>query len=289
MWKFKKIPKIIFFYWFGKMPRLNYKSIKSFIVLNPDWKVIIYIPKKFGNLKITWNTGENTEFYQGKDYFDKLKKFNITVIPIDFKKIGFKNNCNELFKCDYIRFYHLSKFGGVYCDADVLFTKSMDDLFIDETQNIGDADTIISYYDNYYSNGLLMSAKNNKLFKFITKIAPRNFDNTKYQTLGVLLYKKYFPEPKDMLLRFPDLKIYNFENHWIYPITWCQSPLLFENTGEYCKYNHTHHEVKTQDQLYELLKNKSKWIGIHWINGCSITKKYILSNEKNDFIEKILI
>ena len=73
----------------------------------------------------------------------------------------------------------------------------------------------------------------------------------------------------------------------VYPIMWCQAPLLFGENAN-CKFAHTHHLINSKNELLNALKNKSKFIGIHWYNGCNIAKDFINENNMNDIIKDLL-
>src|SRR3990167_3933309 len=97
------IQKTFFGYWDGNpLSYMNYLTVVSFKNLNPEWQIIIYMPLKKCQY-IGWNTPEQKDKYIGKDYLNELK--NICEIRIvDFDKIGFKNDINEVIKSDYLRY-----------------------------------------------------------------------------------------------------------------------------------------------------------------------------------------
>lgn len=202
-WRYKKIPKIMFTYWYGPMSYLHYLSIKSFIDLNPDWNVQLYYPKYPHTLKISWTTNQNSIEYTKIDWYDKVKNLNIEFIPVDFDTIGFSNKCNEIIKSDYLRLHILSTQGGLWSDTDILYFKSMSSILLDEHLISGDKnkiDTVISYHDiyNYYSIGFLLSSANNEFFDYLLQQIKYNLDEKSYESIGSFLYKKLFNTPKDI-------------------------------------------------------------------------------------------
>lgn len=92
------IPKVIHYCWFGKSdkPLLVKKCIDSWLRIHPDWEVC------------EWS--ENNS-------------------PID---LPYVKNALEAkryaFASDYVRFYVLYKFGGIYLDTDIELIKSIDPL-----------------------------------------------------------------------------------------------------------------------------------------------------------------
>lgn len=80
-------------------------------------------------------------------------------------------------KVDYIRFFILYKYGGIYLDMDYFCLKSFDDYFNDYPQ-YKDADIILSKscYGPWITNSIMMSKPLCKFWKFC-------FDQSKYGTL----------------------------------------------------------------------------------------------------------
>lgn len=92
------IPKIIHYCWFGKSekPQLVKKCIKSWLSLHPGWEL--------------------REWDEDKSPIDLPYVKN----ALDAKRFAFAS--------DYVRFYALYKFGGVYLDTDIEVIKSFDPL-----------------------------------------------------------------------------------------------------------------------------------------------------------------
>ena len=93
------IPKIIHYCWFGhnKKSKLIKRCIKSWEKYCPDYKII------------EWN----------EDNFD------INICP--YVKEAYDEG-KWAFVSDYVRFYVLKKYGGIYVDTDVEMLKSIDKL-----------------------------------------------------------------------------------------------------------------------------------------------------------------
>lgn len=244
------IPKIFFTYWDGSiLSQLQYLTIISFKELNPDWRIIVYMPLIRYEPK-TWKTVNQKIKYNGEDYLDKMYQIkDIEIIKIDFEQIGFKNNVSEVFKSDYLRYYFLDKHGGLWSDMDILYIKPIDILFEKINNNI---DTILSYFDKYYSIGLLISQPNNDFFKLLCNSCNNHFNPNEYQSIGSYMIKKIYPIPDSSNIFIMD-KFY------------------------YLPYN-----FKSIDQIFNksVLNNiKNYTLGIHWFNGDNKTKQY--QNIKN--------
>lgn len=99
------IPKIIHYIWFGKkaMPDKIEKCINSWKKYLPEYKLMLWNEENF---------------------------------PIDeacqFVKEAYKSG-QYAFVSDYVRFYVLHKYGGIYLDTDVEFIKPLDDKILDNT------------------------------------------------------------------------------------------------------------------------------------------------------------
>lgn len=92
-----KIPKIIHFCWFGnnKFPSKVSECIKSWKNVLPEYEIMMWSEANFDVNKIPFCK----EAYENKKY---------------------------AFVSDYVRFYALYKFGGIYLDTDVEILKSFD-------------------------------------------------------------------------------------------------------------------------------------------------------------------
>lgn len=93
------IPKVIHYCWFGRnpLPELALKCISSWKKFFPDYEII------------QWN----------EDNFD------VNIIPYTQQAYSAKKYA---FVSDYVRFWVLYKFGGLYFDTDVEIIKPMDDI-----------------------------------------------------------------------------------------------------------------------------------------------------------------
>jgi len=82
-WKYKKIPKVVHFYW-DKSPLsfLNLLSVKSFKELNPDWTVKLYEPK-FRHNNISWVGYTQKEKYSNINYLQYVYKYCDEIIEVD--------------------------------------------------------------------------------------------------------------------------------------------------------------------------------------------------------------
>jgi hypothetical protein len=196
MWELTNIPKTLFLYWGRNKPLsyLRYLTVKSFMNLNPDWKVTVYYPKDTCFME-DWDTGEQSWYKpRGENYFyglikeqnEKLqiKEFNFAA------EMGIPNDTPEVIKSDILRLYLLHKEGGVWSDFDILYIKPISKLMI--------AHSDMSYnsyicFKTYHSIGFLMGAFDNHLYSSLYREAIEILNkksNIDYQRIGSRLFKE---------------------------------------------------------------------------------------------------
>jgi len=253
------IPKILHLYW-GRNKKLSYMkylTVKSFSILNPDWKIKVYCSNEI-SLAESWGSKEQKSYeYQGEDCFADLSGIaNTDVVEFDFSIFNIGELCSEVHKSDILRLYILSTEGGVWSDFDILYLKSMDELHI---KSIGPGENAcFCFSGGYHSIGFLMSTPNSMVFSYLLGIALEESKNKEleYQSLGSNLFLHFFHHNK---LKFGEFNercesnILNIPFVAIYPFAWSQADSLFE---------------KIQYQFME------KTIGVHWYAGANSTSKY---------------
>jgi hypothetical protein len=189
-----KVPKILHVYWGAEsLPYLRFKTVESFMQLNPDWKVILSYPKIPSVRNNTWGTRELGYDLNCTDYFEKLNSLPIEKNPIDFKEFGFSNDMAEVHKSDFIRLHLLSTIGGVWSDMDILYFKSITSLLVNKPVN-KDKDTFISICWYGHSIAFLMASENNTIFNELKNHTHAEYRSDIYQCIGSTMYNKYFKE-----------------------------------------------------------------------------------------------
>jgi hypothetical protein len=272
VWKYKKIPKIAFTYWAGPMSKLHYLSIRSAVILNPDWEIILYQPKIEYSGEKTWSTPEHSIKYSGKDYRQYLSKIDrLKIINIDFQEIGFRNDVPEIFKSGYMTHYHLSKQGGVWFDTDVLFVRPLNELDLTGKivkGNLESIDVAVSYNSRgYFSMGVIMGKPNNEFYSLVLETLLKRYDPKIYMSSTNYLYPHLFKDINGIHTVFPTLQYANLEMDIFYPYQWNHMNILFQS-----------------NKGMERITNKV--IGIHWYNGSLITETFL---NKQDYDSDILI
>lgn len=249
MWCLLKIPKIIHLYWGNEsISYLRYLTAASFLKLNPDWEVRLYLPSNPYKGPVTWPTHEHRIPFTGKNYMDAL----LALPRIKIKKVnrGFINvpdNIPEIFRSDLIRLFLLRMFGGLWSDFDVLYFKPMNDLYFNNDNN-KNKDSFICY-TKYYSIGFMMASGQSEFFSVLLHKALDYFNVKDYQSIGSHLYKKVFPDTSHIKDDFLNMKM-----ETVYPIISNVCDKIFE--GDYMN----------------MIKEGT--IGVHWYAGAQIAKKY---------------
>lgn len=244
------IPKIFFSYWDNSsLTYLQFLTVKSFQELNPNWKIIIYVPKiKYDN--ITWKSTHQKIRHEHKNYLDDLYKLDIEKIEIDFEEIGFYNNISEVHKSDYLRYYMLAKHGGLWSDMDILYIKPIDEVF----NKFNSVNTALSFFSGYYSIGMLMSSPNNDFFKHLTNSCKKYFDRTQYQCIGSPMIRKLYPSASSISKKHKNINLLVLHNKYYLPFAYNKIEDIFVNN----KSNQINNDT----------------VGIHWFNGSSLSKNY---------------
>lgn len=240
-----KIPKRIFFYWEGNnLSWMRYMTLYSCRIMNPTWEIVLYtIPAHSKNKG--WMSREDQDYYNytGKDYFSLLPELGIEIKKAEFSE-ELENklkNISPIHRSDLYRYYQLYTGGGIYCDMDVLFFRSLDK-FYQHLSQFG-YDTVI-HEDRILTIGFLGSSIGNQYYKELFDRGLKygmqiesNHTEDDYQSMGVkLIYRmlnEKLPYCKGFFNRivslFPLLKVYNIDSSLIYKFNWEKIDFCFSN------------------------------------------------------------
>lgn len=253
------------------MTKLHYLSIRSAVILNPDWNIILYQPIIEYEGDNTWTTSEHSIKYNGKDYRQYLSKLNrLEIINIDLHEIGFRNDIPEVFKSNYVTYYYLSKHGGIWFDTDILFIRPLNDLNLTGKSihgNIELVDVVLSYnsMEGYYSTGILMGKSNNEFYSLILSTLLKIYNPRSYMSATNLIYPQLFRDIYNIHDIFPSLNYANFEMDLFYPFQWNQMDILFNSNNGMSRIN-------------------NNIIGIHWYNGSTVTEVFLNKDDYNSSV-----
>jgi len=248
MWYLHKIPRIANFYWGGgKMSKLRYMTITSFMKYNPEWEVRYYYPK-VSTIGHSWTTGEMKYEENWRDYTHQVMKLPIRKIEVDFGVKDFTRDMSEVHRSDYLRWCLLAGDGGAWIDMDILFFRSMDDLEVNNPNN-ADVETVVSISSYGHSIGFMMASEHNATFGKMRDHSIPAYVSHKYQCIGSLLFNKLFPTitsiPNSVNLGMEAVYFYD-ANHTKEIFGMSTSPL-----------------------------DNPKSIGIHWYAGSDVAGEYL--------------
>ena len=268
-----RIKKVMHFFWGNsQISWMRYMTLYSFRMLNPDWKMILFLVKPNGAITKTWLDTPTQDFHNfiGQDYFEKIKDLDIEIVNWEltdsFPGVN-PATVGASHKSNFFKWNQLANISGFYCDLDVLFVKPIRILYL----YCRESDVVIAHH-SYYSIGLLGSSGNNNFFRDVYQHTFKNYDPKEYQSAGVQSIHGWSREllRPDMEIylsyrafekHYKELKFYNLDMSWIYPWLWNQMEKVF---GE--------RHIKLPD----------KCIGIHWYAGAAISQKYNnIMNESN--------
>lgn len=253
---YDNIPKIFNCYWYGnQFSYLNYLCLETFKFYNPDWTINLYRPKNGEHKLVTWWSNEQRTEYTGKNYFDCIEKLKINMIDIDFADIGFKNEASDVHKSDYLRWYLLYNYGGLWSDLDILYTKPIDDLI--KTSANDNHDVGLYYFDGVFPIGFIYSIPKHDMFKKLLESVNIYYDSNEYQCIGAVMWGKLWGTDKKLKEQYDN--IYILDKDTIYPYRWNEDKHFF------------------YEKNVEWLKENT--IGIHWYNGGVNAKKYCSDND----------
>lgn len=241
--------KVMSFFWGNtKMSWLRYLTLYSFVKYNPDWKTVLYTCDQKITDK-TWKSPELQDFfrYKGDDYTSIVSDLGVEIKEYDVKTKGGKE-ISPSQKSNFFKWNLLATTGGFYADMDIIFLRSINDIF-KKTEMY---DTGLTF-TSYYSIGFMFSNGNNAFFKDVYNECYNNFHAENYQGAGVLRLARW-PSIKDIDSQYS--KVYNIPFRYLYKYDSHIIPKI--------------HEVNSN---YEMDEDS---IGLHWYAG------HILSQNAND-------
>ncbi|MFH0806007.1 MAG: methyltransferase domain-containing protein [Patescibacteria group bacterium] len=214
-WHLKKIPKIAHFYWGGGiLSYARYMTVASFQKFNTDWEIRVYAPIYPSTTK-SWGTFEQKYELKVDDYSPKLKELGITIIPINFARIGIDNSLSEVHKSDFLRWWLLSTVGGLWSDFDILYFKSINNVSFNKSE-YSNIDVGVCICEYGYSIGFMLASPNNEYYQYIWEKAKMVWNKDNYQCIGSVLFNSNFPTIESIKKRFPNLNPINIPMETVY-------------------------------------------------------------------------
>jgi len=254
MWHLKNIPKIAHFYWGGdKLSYLRFLSVKTFRNQNPDWNILVHVPKILSTAAPAWESFHQKNVKIEQDYFDKLSEIDdVKIVTHDFAEYNFDNQAHEVHKSDFLRWRLLDEYGGLWSDIDILYTKPMQAL-PENCEGNSNVDTALCPLSQArkHTVGFLLSSKHNDFFQYIGEQARREYNPEVYQCMGSDLINRGFETFESLQARFPDNEFIFLKKNCVYSITSGEIELFYQTVDLY-----------VQKKL-----NSKSTIGFHWFAG----------------------
>lgn len=191
-WFLDKIPRIAHFYWGeNTLSYMRYATLTTFIKHNPDWKVILWRTKFYPPSNEPFFSIGHDYWTECTDYVPMLKNLPIEIRDINVEQFGIPKNASEVHKSNVIIYHALSTEGGIWADMDILFFKPLDDLKVNTEANRNiETFVCIGYYG--HSCGFYMACPNNKYFKSLLSLCPKEYNPKIYQCVAPNLCNKYY-------------------------------------------------------------------------------------------------
>ena len=153
MW-WHRIPKHAYFYWgdLNTLPWVRFLTLETFRYHNPDWKMSLYTSK-----------------YSTK-YKKEFSKLNVEVGTTNVEEIAnydlsmFSNHIQDVCRSDFLRWYLLYEYGGLWSDMDIIYINSMNNITIANSSN--NTAILPSPYNNF-----LLTADHADCFKDLWRVA----------------------------------------------------------------------------------------------------------------------
>lgn len=241
------IPKVAFTFWEGKQfTYLHALTVISFHKYNPEYKIIIYLSNNVDCDLVQWNTEEQSLQYTNLYNIYELQKINnIEIVDTPVKIQGYDGPLSSIWKSDIIRLVKLYEHGGIYIDFDMLFIGKI------PYQLLNNDKLMLNYYVGSYSNGFMISKKENKIIKIC-------LEDILFKLQNNIIYTEYMQFGPNLLNRIINDNKLNDEIHLIpieYNIPYLPTEigLLYSSSID-----------KTTDDTFV----------IHWYNGSKLSRQY---------------
>lgn len=231
-WEFEKIPKVAHFYWGRNKPLslMRYLTVKSFLKLNPDWRVVIFSPKD-PEQEVSWGSVHNKQEIYGKDYWEDLLALG-GVVESDIKPDSLvPNRLGEVHRSDLFRWWLMSRYQGLWCDMDILFIRSMTVLSNWERKCL-ECDVLLcrwGHKEEVYPIGFFMAGKGSE--GFFAELYRRGVEKANTM-MGAFGYESFgFHLLRDLLKEPFGLKIGFIDEDCVYPLRGKDHQLYYKEKG----------------------------------------------------------
>jgi hypothetical protein len=232
-------------------------TLYSFRKMNPDWEMVLCLSQNNTCIE-KWSTPESQDFlnYKGNDYLDRLSELNINIETVEFPSAFNAVITSPVHESDLYRYYKLYSAGGFYSDMDVLYFRSMGDIYNEIT--ICEANTVLYTQFDHTAIGFLGAEKDNVFYKDLMMSALDTKDVSGYQSYGADLIYNFLGEYdiRDVVGdRYSELVVFVIPIYLIYQYNSKMIQYAFSNSLGVEAFN-------------------SRSIGYHWYAGSEIAQKF---------------
>jgi len=261
------ISKILHLYWDDSpMSFLQTLTVDSFHKYNPDWKIIVYVPKNINASNVKY-----VPDYLGDDYFHLVRnKEYVEIKTVDLADFNIDLNLHSILRSDIFRYKILYEYGGVWSDFDVIWLKPMTHLYsVDyvgdvKIDNMKGTVCMFNTTTGHHNISVLIHAKECIFLKAIidetSKIQKEN--KIGHQDYGTDMLNNMFPTFESIKTVYNKIIALKYETIFPYSI------------------NNMNALYKKNDLSY--LNNNV--LCVHWFNGHELSKEYV---NRNNYFKRI--
>ena len=170
------------------MSWMRYMTLYSFRKMNPNWEMVLCLSQN-NTCTTKWPGEHDFTSYKGISYFNRLKELNIIIEPVKFPDAFNAVIKSPVHESDLYRYYKLYNNGGFYSDTDVLYFRSMDNIYNEILEC--NANIVLYTQRDYTAIGFLGAEKNNVFYRDLMLSALDTLDVDTCQAYGTDLFYNF--------------------------------------------------------------------------------------------------
>lgn len=185
-WKLSSVPKVAHFFWDDSpMSFLRWMTLRSFSVLNPEWKLVLH--RSFAATRPNWGSSHNKQVAT-EDLRDRVGDIkNLEIQEEDDEFAGLP----AVQQSDILRNRYLFESGGIWSDMDILYYRPMDEMLcnIDENATVPNG---LCIEEMWFPIGFMLSSPGSAFFEQVLRhqeSIAKHAGRPGYQKFGTGVYK----------------------------------------------------------------------------------------------------
>ena len=237
------------------MSWMRYMTLYSFRKMNPDWDVVLCLSQN-NTCTTKWPGKHDFLNYKGANYFHRIKELNISIEPVKFPDTFNAIIKSPVHESDLYRYYKLYNNGGFYSDMDVLYFRSMDNVYNEIVQC--KANIVLYTQLDHTAIGFLGAEKDNLFYKDLMLAALNTVDVDACQSYGSDLFYSFCGTPYvcDVIeARYDGAVVFVIPSYLVYQYNSNKIEYAFNNPLDIKDFN-------------------AKSIGYHWYGGSTIAQGF---------------